>query len=271
MPRPTPTPVTPVKAAEKPGSAAGKKPAPVTPVKAAEKPGSAAGKKPAAGKKGAEEENPLDTMPGEPVAIMTPDLANKLNPIVIRPKHAKMMPDAPATRAQLDIKCQPIRISMQWSPKLGIKCQPIRISMQWSPKLGIKCQPIRISLQWLPKDAPREQGGQPTEWLSSEDTEGGAAGGPQSYVRDLVFDEAEVLIAGDHSIDDIMAWSKEFPLSIEVHDRTAVPDPPEFPIAMVLNEDGTPQDAGDEGGDDYVCGIARISMLNLSRGYKNTN
>jgi hypothetical protein len=33
----------------------------------------------------------------------------------------------------------------------------------------------------------------------------------------------------------LVRWSRECPLTIEVHDRTAIPDPPEFAVAA--NED----------------------------------
>ncbi len=82
----------------------------------------------------------------------------------------------------------------------------------------------------------------------------------------------------------------EVPLHIEVHDRTAFPEPPEFPIAQnptsasasaanaaagAGNTNGSPATSvapqapaaaisEDEG---YVCGVARIALLDLAKGY----
>ena len=31
--------------------------------------------------------------------------------------------------------------------------------------------------------------------------------------------------------DEVLMWCQERPLTLEVHDRTAIPEPPEFPVA----------------------------------------
>ncbi len=59
---------------------------------------------------------PRRPLPGEPVAILTPALACKLNPIVIQPLKAKRLPDAPATQEQLDGKCRPVKLRVMWPP-----------------------------------------------------------------------------------------------------------------------------------------------------------
>ena len=50
-------------------------------------------------------------------------------------------------------------------------------------------------------------------------------------------------------------------MTIEVHDRSAIPDPPEFPIAR---EEGETDAAADED-EGYVCGVVRIPLLDLSK------
>ena len=64
-----------------------------------------------------------------------------------------------------------------------------------------------------------------------------------------------------------MRGCKEEPLIVEVHDRTAIPDPPEFPLpddqesaTAASNGKGKAKDDG------YVCGIARMPLHDLLKG-----
>ncbi|GFH33233.1 uncharacterized protein HaLaN_32571, partial [Haematococcus lacustris] len=66
--------------------------------------------------------------------------------------------------------------------------------------------------------------------------------------------------------DQVLGWCREQPLLLEVHDRTALPDPPDLTLirAAASGQEGGPPPAGpqDEG---YVCAVARISLLDLAR------
>jgi hypothetical protein len=73
----------------------------------------------AAGPAPAEPDLALAALPGDPIPLMTPDLALKLNPIVIQAMKAKDLPDAPATRCNLDTKCQPLKLRLSWIPKVN--------------------------------------------------------------------------------------------------------------------------------------------------------
>lgn len=54
---------------------------------------------------------------------------------------------------------------------------------------------------------------------------------------------------------------------LEVHDRTAIPEPPEFPIeASPGGEGGAEGEAAPAADDGYVCGLARVQLLDLARG-----
>ncbi|GAX72591.1 hypothetical protein CEUSTIGMA_g47.t1 [Chlamydomonas eustigma] len=182
----------------------------------------------------------LVALPGEPLPLMTPDLALKLNPIVIQAMKAKHLPDAPATRDNLDNKCEPLKLRLSWIPKAS---------------------PRELPGQLVSKGSPRELPGQLVSkgWKVSEDD----LEGDRISCRDVLFTGCEVLLAGDYTVDELTRWSRECPLVVEVHDRTAIPDPPEFPVASSEGED--PSVAGEDEG--YVCGIARLSLLDLSKNY----
>lgn len=77
----------------------------------------------------------------------------------------------------------------------------------------------------------------------------------------MLLSQAEVLFAGDMPLEQLLDWCRSSPLVLQVHDRTAVPDPPEFPIAQDEGAEGA--QAEDEG---YVCAQARVPLLDLARG-----
>ncbi|EFJ51585.1 hypothetical protein VOLCADRAFT_87753 [Volvox carteri f. nagariensis] len=109
--------------------------------------------------------------------------------------------------------------------------------------------------------------------------------------RYILFGQPEVFLAGDlpGGGEGALALCRESPLLVEVHDRTAIPEPPEFAVMEDDDEEeeeeggdgvtaapGTPTPEGaltakDNGGlpesEGYVCGLARVSLLDLARGY----
>lgn len=58
--------------------------------------------------------------------------------------------------------------------------------------------------------------------------------------------------------EQLIDWCHEQPLTIEVHDRTAIPDPPEFPIRSVSTEGSA---AGGAAGKVGVCKLCICSTL----------
>eukprot|EP00967_Tisochrysis_lutea_P018785 scaffold21285_cov20-Tisochrysis_lutea.AAC.3 len=97
--------------------------APVKPAEDASPIKAVAGKGKPAPAKGGNKEAPapepeLSTMPGDPIKILTPELALRLNPLVVVPLRANCIPDAPATAAQLDEKCEPVKLRMCWPAKV---------------------------------------------------------------------------------------------------------------------------------------------------------
>lgn len=99
------------------------------PVKPVEEPGSAPTKVGAKGgkitagakglKEGAAPEPELSQMPGDPMKLLTPELASRLNPLIIVPMRANCLPDTPATTSQLDVKCEPVKLRMCWPAQVG--------------------------------------------------------------------------------------------------------------------------------------------------------
>lgn len=97
---------------------------------------------------------------------------------------------------------------------------------------------------------------------------------PSAGRRYLLFGQPEVFFAGDlpGGGEEALRLCRECPLLVEVHDRTAIPEPPEFPLEPLPAADGGAA-GGAAGGqaappesEGYVCGLARVPMLDLARG-----
>jgi hypothetical protein len=48
--------------------------------------------------------------------LLTAEQAGLWNPIVVLPYKASNLPDAPATKEQLDKQCAPVKIAAAWYP-----------------------------------------------------------------------------------------------------------------------------------------------------------
>ncbi|KAL6762514.1 hypothetical protein V8C86DRAFT_2518926 [Haematococcus lacustris] len=201
------------------------------------KPGSGKGK---AGARGAAlkevvvPEPDLASHRGALLALLTPALAARLNPVVVMPLRAHLLPDAPARTELLDTKCAPVKLRVCWPPQAE----------------------------------PREQAGRAGPWSTRQAAEGGGAG---LATRSVGFGLPDVFLAGECPADQVLGWCREQPLLLEVHDRTALPDPPDLTLirAAASGQEGGPPPPGpqDEG---YVCAVARISLLDLARGATRT-
>lgn len=123
----------------------------------------AAAKPKAGGKDAPPPEVDLAKESGSPTQLLTPDLAARLNPVVICPLRANALPDAPATRTQLEQKCAPVRLRVRWPA-------------------GAEA---------------REQVGRPGGWARLEPV---TSGGPGLSCRAVGFGQPDVMLAGDFSV-----------------------------------------------------------------------
>lgn len=115
------------------------------------------------GKDAAQPEVELSLLPGNPLPLLTPDLAKRLNPLVLQPFRANRLPDMPATKSLLEEKCEP----------------------------------VRLRLCWPPKSLPREQLGRPGQWVEVEARD---SGGPGLHTRCVGFGHPDVMLAGDYPV-----------------------------------------------------------------------
>lgn len=174
-----PTPPTPDTADGKPGAArraAGGGGAAAGPPRAPAEAGAAAGAPPAPGR------------------LLPPDMAARLNPIVVSVYKAKRLPAAPAAAEQLDARCEPASLRVRWPPGAPPRKQRAAAAGAWAPQTR------------------------------------GAVGG-LGAARAAAFARPMVLIGGDAGgRAGLRQLLLEFPLALEIHDRRVVPEPPEFPI-----------------------------------------
>jgi len=75
--------------------------------------------------------------PPEPCSLLSPELAARLNPVVLYAHKASGLPDAPATKQQLEGLCERLKLSVHWPPavrdQLAMHTQAagdIRLSLQ---------------------------------------------------------------------------------------------------------------------------------------------
>jgi hypothetical protein len=94
-----------------------------------------------------------------------------------------------------------------------------------------------------------------------------AVSGSSLNIRDVEFGSPEVYLAADYSLEALVRACKEEPLVIQVHDRSSIPEPPEFPLPDELEgaegAQGGQRASKDDG---YVCGIARMPLHDLLKG-----
>jgi hypothetical protein len=177
---------------------------------------------------------------------------------------AKSLPAAPATRAQLDSSCAPPALFLRWLPDAPPREQP-GLASPWqlpaaTPRLGATAaQP-----QEQPADA------QPSPVLAGPAGAAIARFPPTAGSRSILFGQPEVFFAGDlqGGGEDALALARNAPLLLEVHDRTALLQPPEFPLEPLPGSEGQDGAGGEAPADSegYVCGLARIPLLDLARG-----
>lgn len=80
----------------------------------------------------------LSAQPGTPIRIVPPELAARLNPLIIVPLRASALPDAPATRTQLDAKCSPITLRMCWPPQVRATCMCAPLSCTLASQRSVR-------------------------------------------------------------------------------------------------------------------------------------
>ncbi|KAG2498371.1 hypothetical protein HYH03_003630 [Edaphochlamys debaryana] len=236
----------------------------------------------------------LKDLPGEPIGLLPPELATQLNPIVISLRKAKSLPAAPATRNQLDAHCAAPALFLRWPPGLPPREQP-GLASPWQlpdqplpPPPPVPNKPPAVAgapgsapPTPSPGSAPASASARAPSPSLSPDTVilAGPAGAAMSRVppssgrRYILFGQPEIFFAGDFpgGGEEALALARDSPLLVEVHDRTAIPEPPEFPVEETITTTGeAPPDgaaappAESEG---YVCALARIPLLDLARGY----
>jgi hypothetical protein len=182
----------------------------------------------------------------EPCPLLPLALAALLNPIVIRVTKAKQLPDAPATSQQLDGRCGPIALRVRWPPSAAAFEQPAAAVGPWARAAA----------------GSRTDGGG-VGGASSCRSGGGCLsgateliGGPSLFVRSAAFGRPLVLLGGEAGgAAGLRQLLREFPVEFEVHDRAALPEPPEFPLPA--REEGAPgsaQQVGQGQGRDMHCG-----------------
>ena len=188
-------------------------------------------------------ETDLASLKGDPTPILTKDLASKLNPIVILPQRAKRLPDAPSTMQLLANKCSPTTLKINWPPSSSLLTGESR--EQRAANVG----------QWRERDDDGDH---------DQGDAASAVSGSKVHIRDVEFGCPEVYLAADYPLEGLVRACKEEPLIVQVHDRTSIPDPPEFPLPQDQEGGGAKgQKAKDDG---YVCGIARMPLLELLKG-----
>ncbi|GFR51406.1 hypothetical protein Agub_g13844, partial [Astrephomene gubernaculifera] len=207
----------------------------------------------------------LKDIPGSPLGLLHPELIPLLNPIVVTVRKAKSLPAAPATRAQLDSHCAPPALFMRWPPGATPREQPGLASPWLLPDNpnpgGIAAAAAAAAAANAAAAAAAASGGSggggdaaaasapPAPPPSSSQLQlppvvlAGPAGAAMSRVppsagsRFILFGQPEVFLAGDlpGGGEEALALCRESPLLVEVHDRTAIPEPPEFPL---VEDDG---------------------------------
>jgi hypothetical protein len=177
----------------------------------------------------------LAAQPPEPGAFVPPELAAALNPIVISVAKAKRLPDLPATREQLDSRCEPVSLRVCWPPGAPPSEQRAAAVGPWAP--------------------------------AAAGTRPSGCGGPST--RAAAFGRPVVLLGGEAGgAAGLRQLLREFPLRLEVHDRSSLYEPPEFliPEAAGGDEDKDSKDGARSNQDGAVCAAASVPLLELANG-----
>lgn len=154
--------------------------------------------------------NPL----GEPCRLMSPELQALLNPLMLRVKKAKRLPDQPATVQQLEEQCGPVAVRLRLLHELV----PPRdqVGMQrgpWTQDGELRTRTVDFGQPevFLMPDLCRQLGG------GRADPPATTAGLPSHESQPPVQDEA--LQRGWELLLEMVKTRK---LSLEVHDRTCI-------------------------------------------------
>ena len=121
---------------------------------------------------------------------------------------AKRLPDAPATRLALDTKCRPVKLRIAWQQAvrgsiwakhtlphfLRLDCTSSLVWLLTPPPLPPSVDPHQVP--------PREQPGFTGPWLMDSPD-------PGSCSREIAFGSSDVILAGDHSVEDLIRFGRE--------------------------------------------------------------